>query len=360
MNKKLITGIVVVIIIAIVAVISISNKDKGIDQPITIGMIGILSGEYSFVGENIQNGAILAQEEYNAKNPESKITLLVEDDGYDSGKALSAYKKLTDFNNIDALINVSTPSIGAIYDLVTEVEMPVIQMGEQPTDPTADNVFQILPGNIAAEIQLGEYITEQGFTNPVVIYSQDDVMIKFKNAVLEGIGADVTELALTTSGTDYRSDVLKVSEGNHDVVVMITTPQQGAQFLRTYATQIGSLPKLAFDANVQTGFADYKRILGDTNILNDSIVAVTSQQVSDEFKVAYEARFGSAPGVMADLGYDAFNMLIDTYSKDGKGWVENVQAGGFTGVTGPITFDSVGIRNPEVTIGTIQNGELPK
>jgi len=359
MNKKVIAGIVIAIV-AVIAIVSLINNKQTPNESLTIGMIGILSGEYAFVGENIQNGAILAQEEYNAQNPDSQINLIVEDDGYDSGKALSAYQKLTGLNKIDALINVSTPSIGAIYDMVTEKDMPVIQMGEQPTPPTKDNVFQILPGNIPAEIELGEYIKNQGFINPVVVYSQDDVMIKFKNAVLQGIGSDVAEFVLENSTTDYRSDVLKISEGNYDVVVMITTPQQGAQFLRTYATQNGALPQLAFDANAQTGFSDYERILGDTNILNGSIISIISQTVSDEFKVAYEARFASEPGVMADLGYDAFNMLIDTYSKNGKDWIKNVEDGGFVGVTGPITFDSVGVRNPETTIGTIQNGELPK
>jgi ABC-type branched-subunit amino acid transport system substrate-binding protein len=70
----------------------------------------------------------------------------VEDDGYDSKKALSAYQKLTGVDNIDALISASSPSISAIYDLVTKTDMPVIQGGEQPVEPTDDNVFQIMPG----------------------------------------------------------------------------------------------------------------------------------------------------------------------------------------------------------------------
>lgn len=347
-------------IIAIVVAVSVTNNKPHTDESLTIGMIGILSGDYAFVGENIRNGALLAQEEYNAKNPDSQVELVIEDDGFDSKKALSAYQKLTSIDEIDALINVSTPSIGAIYDLVTVEDMPVIQMGEQPIDPADDNIFQILPGNIPAEIELGEYIKEQGFTNPIVVYTQHETMIRFKDAFVSGYGSSVTEFLLEASDTDYRTDTLKVSKGNHDVVVMLTFPEQGAQFLRTYITQNTDLPTLAFDANAQTGFADYQRILGDTNVLNDSIISIISQTVTEEFKTSYKARFGNEPGVMADLGYDAFNMLIATYNKDGSDWIENVDKGGFTGVTGPITFDKVGVRNPETLIGTIQNGELPQ
>ena len=153
-RSKIGWGVVVVIIITL-GMWFANTDSKSVAKISKIGMITILSGEYATVGENFRNGALLASEEYNIAHPDNKIEFIVEDDGFDSKKALSAYQKLTGIDGIDALINTSTPSIAAIYELVTKLTMPVIQAGEQPVEPTADNVFQILPGNIDAEKVLG-------------------------------------------------------------------------------------------------------------------------------------------------------------------------------------------------------------
>ena len=84
-----------------------------------------------------------------------------------------------------------------------------------------------------------------------------------------------------------------------------------------------------------------------------------SSSVSEEFKTAYKARFNTDPGFFSDLGYDAFNLLVNTYSKDGKKWIQNVKEADFTGVSGKIEFDQIGVRKPEVKIVTIQNGGIP-
>jgi branched-chain amino acid transport system substrate-binding protein len=356
-SKKIIGAIVVVIVIILAVTLT---KEPAQDDQITIGMISILSGDYSVVGENVRNGAILAQEQYNEANPESPVTLVIEDDGFDSKKALSAYQKLTSVDKIDGLISVSTPSIGAIYDLVVETDMPIIQLGEQTTEPTDDNVFQVLPGTIASEKKLGETIKERGFKNPIIVYTQNDTMIRFKDAVVAGYGEGMTEFMLEASDTDYRTDVLKVADGEHDIVVVLTFPQQGAQFLKTYMTQEGSLPQLALDANAQSGYSDYARILGDTNLLNGSIISIIAQETSDVFKAAYKERFGTEPGIWADLGYDAFNLAIETHNADGQKWIKNVENADFSGITGDITFDEVGVRSPKILIGTIENGALPE
>lgn len=324
-------------------------------------MISILSGEYSAVGENLRNGALLAAEQYNTAHPDNKIEFIIEDDGFDSKKALSAYQKLTGINRINALINISTPSIGAIYDQVTKTDIPVIQGGEQPTEPVADNVFQILPGNIELERQLGSYIKEQRYNNPVVVYTNHDAMIRFKNAMVEGFGGSMKEFAVNGDEKDFKPHVLKVSETNPDVLIILMFPESGAQFIKQYATSKGKLPQIAFDANAQSGIADYQRILNGGELLNDAIIAIVPQNISqefEEFKVAYKARFGSEPAFFSDLGYDSFNLLVNTYDRDGKKWIKNVNDASFTGASGKIEFDEIGVRKPVVKITTIQNGQI--
>ncbi len=349
----------IIIAVAIVGGIWLTNANQKEEQTLKIGMISILSGPYSAVGENLRNGALLATEQYNATHPDSMIEFIPEDDGFETKKALSAYQKLTGIDHINALINVSTPSIGAIYDQVTKTDIPVIQGGEQPTEPTSDNVFQILPGNIELERQLGVYIKEKGYKNPVVVYTNHDTMIRFKNSMVSGYGSAMKEFAINADEKDFKPHVLKVSEANPDVAILLMFPESGAQFIKQYSTSKGKLPQLAFDANAQSGIGDYQRILNGGSVLNGAAIAIVSQSLSKEFKDAYKARFGSEPGFFSDLGYDAVNLLVDTHNKDGKKWITNVKQANFIGVSGKIEFDNVGVRKPEVKIVIITDGKIP-
>ena len=76
-----------------------------------------------------------------------------------------------------------------------------------------------------------------------------------------------------------------------------------------------NLPQIVLDANAQSGFADYVRILGDGNILNGSIIATIQQDSSKAFIDAYKTRYGTEPPFFADLGYDGFELLMNTYDK---------------------------------------------
>lgn len=326
---------------------------------IRIGMISILSGEYSVVGENIRNGALLAVEQHNAAHPDDRITFIVEDDGYDSQKALSAYQKLTGVDRINALISASTPSIGAIYDLVTETDIPVIQGGEQPVEPTEDNVFQIMPGNIDSERQLGAYLKDQGFRAPAVVYTQDTTLIRFKDAMAEGYGGAVKEFAISPSEKDFRTQALKITESGADIVVVIMFPESGALLVKEYLTQPQASAPLAFDANFQSGYFDYQRILGDLTMLDGAIVATLEANPTDQFKVDYQTRFGTEAGFWSDLGYDAVGLLVATRATDGNTWIKNIENASYSGVSGPVEFDEVGVRKPQVEIVEITNGQIP-
>ncbi|MFA7315112.1 MAG: ABC transporter substrate-binding protein [Candidatus Magasanikbacteria bacterium] len=342
----------------VTAVFTIGNNSNDSGELKKIGMISILSGEYASVGQEMANGFLLAQEVYNKENPNNQIEVIAEDDGFDSKKALSAYKKLIDIDQVDALFNISTPSIEAIYDLAQTDGMPILQMGEQAKEPTDDVVYGLFPGSLQAEIDLGNYLREQGFKNPLVVYTIHDTMIRFKDAMIKGYGGKVTEMGIRADEKDFRTHVLKASEGNYDVVVMLSFPTPGAQFIAEYRKMGLKIPQLAFDASGQTGFADYKRILGDSKILDGTIVATLRSDTTEEFKKLYQEKYSKAPGFLADIGYDAFNIIVETYDTDDKKWNDNMKKLSYQGANGLYKFDTVGVRLPDVVITKVVNGEI--
>lgn len=358
MFKKILKVLAVVIVIGLI-LYGIINKNES-SSTVKIGVIVGASGPYGIIGENYTKGIELAKENWLKDHPNQKVEIIIEDDAFDPKKGIAAYQKLTSIDKVDALINMTSPTIDAIYSSVTESGLPVIQGGEQGTEPTDDNIFQILPGNIETEIALGKYIKDKGYKNVVAFHANNATYVRFLNAVEKGYGSSFTKYPINIDDRDYRSFVTKSVAQNPDAFLFLTTPEQGANLVKIIKEQSSANIPFVFDASLQTGFGDYKRILGDMSILNGSAVVTITQKTEQSFVNDYKVKYTTDPGMAADWAYDSFELLMKTQDSDSKDWVENIKDVSFDGAGGKVVFDEVGVRIPEFKIGLVENDELPK
>ena len=122
-NKKIIgMGVILILIITFISI-----KQDSSPEGLTFGVISGMSGDYAVVGEGFLNGVLLAQEEWNVQNSSKQIEIIVENDEFEAVKGLSAYKKLVDINNVDALINMTTFTIDVTYEDIVGRNIPVAQ-----------------------------------------------------------------------------------------------------------------------------------------------------------------------------------------------------------------------------------------
>lgn len=325
-----------------------------------IGVISSTTGPYGAVGQAYVKGVQLAASIWQKQHPKDKLKVYYEDDGYNPRKALSAYQKLTGINHIDALVNMSSPSIDAIYAKAKKAKLPIAQGGEQGIAPKNDNVFQLLPGNIATEIALGKYVKSKGHKKVAVFYSNSGVYVRFVAGFVKGFGRSVQKYGIALDSTDYSSEVTKALASNPDAVVFIDSPVQGANLVKQFAQQSAKKIPFYFDADIQTGWADYQKILGNTNILNGHVAVVIRQTTQASFLKAYKAKFGGTPYVGTDWAYDSFMLLMRTKSPNRAKWIANIKKANFNGAGGKVVFDATGVRIPTFRIAPIANGELPK
>jgi ABC-type branched-subunit amino acid transport system substrate-binding protein len=284
--------------------------------------------------------------------------LSIEDDGFSGGKGVSAYQKLVNVDKIDGLINVSTPTIDSIYETVTKAGLPVIQGGEQGRVPADDNVFGIYPDSIASERDYGVYMKNKGISHMNLVYTNIDAMIRFVAAFKEGFQGSTTDFMIDASEKDFRTHALKVTASNADAIGLFIFPQQGAQFMKEYLKLAKKKTPIFFDTNFVSGSTDYQRIMGDLTVLDGATVGAMKLDTADSFKTAYKTRFGADPGFLADIGYDAFNLLVQSHDSDNTKWISNIKKVTFPGVSGRISFSITGNRTPETLIKTIQAGKL--
>jgi len=356
MKKKIIVGIVVVVIV-IVAIVSSNGGSKN-DQVLKIGLIGPFSGNYASVGETFRNGAQLAVEDIKAKNPGKKVELIVEDGAFDPGKSVSAYKKLKSIDHVNALIAVDTITIDSIHDDVVADGMPVINGGEQSLAPKDDNIMQIEPGNYASEVSLGQEIKKDGKQKVVMVTGNHAVFARFAKGIREGYQGNIDESVVNFTEQDIRTFAVKIKALNPDAVAFVITPDLMARFLKTFNELGMKNVSYYFDSDLQNGWDSATKI-ADAQMFNGSKVVMINSFNEPAFVSEYTKRFGNSNILTANVGYDAVNLLVNNYNSNNSKWVSSISHSSTNGVSGKISFDSVGVRTPEFKIGTIEEGKLP-
>ncbi len=358
MNKKYqISGLVVVILV--IVMIGLFNTKKPTTQ-LTFGMIAGMTGDYAAVGDSFAKGAKLAQAEWNSSHINQQISLITEDDSFDSKKGLSAYKKLVSIDHVDGLINMTTVTIDSIYGDVVQTGMPVALGFEQGIEAANDNIVQLWPGSVPAEVELGKYVAGKGFKNAVVFVDKgSSAFERFAQGFEKGFAMPYNEIQVSADGRDIKSSALKAISFKPDVIVFIVKPTSGGLLAKELGSISHTKYRYVFDANIQTGFGDYAKVLGNMNVLNGSILYTVPNVYRSTFNEAYKKMYGVEPAIGSETGYNAFMLLAQSYNSDKATWVNNMKHVTLVGADGKIVFDENGVRIPELKIGTIEGGKLP-
>lgn len=360
MSRKKIISIGVIIIIIAGVLVFTQNKQTTANE-IKLGLMLPLTGDYGAAGQNMQKGMELAIEQYQKNNPGVTFQVAIEDDAYDSAKGVSAYKKLVDLDKVDTILMLSTPVIDTIHEDVVKKGIPVIQLGVQTVGVADDNIIQFSP---AAEAPIG-YLATSLSDNPdfsskkvAVIYDNSPAQISFFETFDAKYQHDFTKM-IVNSKSDLRNYATKVANENYDAVVVIQSPENGALFTKELLTLDSTVPLLAYDAQLQTGFGDYQRILGDTNKINGAKSMWFKEGNTAEFKRLYKEKYNEEPGFLADFAYDMVNTALATYEDTDSSWVQNLKKFKDTnGASGSISFDDKGVRVQPMVITEIRDGKL--
>lgn len=359
MNKKLI-GIIVVIIVLIGAVVYTQNS-KPVNEDIKLGLMLPLTGDYGAAGQNMQKGMELAIEQYQKNNPGVTIQVATEDDAYNSAKGVSAYRKLVDLDKVDTILMLSTPVIDTIHEDVVKKGIPIIQLGVQTVGVADDNIIQFSP---VAEAPIGYLATslnsDEEFYNKkvAVIYDNSAAQISFFETFDALYQHDFTKM-IVNDKSDLRNYATKIANEDYGAVVVILSPENGALFTKELITLDTTMPLLAYDAQLQTGFGDYQRILGDTNKINGAKSMWFKEGNTAEFKKLFKEKYNEEPGFLADFAYDMVNTALETYESNDADWVKNLKEfSNSKGVSGSISFDEKGVRVQPMTITEIKDGKL--
>ena len=83
----------------------------------------------------------------------------------------------------------------------------------------------------------------------------------------------------------------------NDAIVFIVRPTTGALLVKELKLLSQTKYQFVFDANIQTGFSDYSKILVNTNILNGSILYTVPDVYRQGFSQEFKEKFGQEPSI---------------------------------------------------------------
>lgn len=361
MNKYTKIGIGIVVIAAAIIIGVTNGQPSKREHSLKLGLMLPMTGDYGAAGQNMQKGMELALDDYKKAHPGVVITTVIEDDAYNARMGVTAYKKLMEVDKVDAILMASTPVIDAIHKDVVKSGIPVIQLGVQTAGVADDNIIQFSPAAEAPIGFLARYLGENSnfYSKKVaVVYDNSPAQISFFQAFKDNYKKDFTPFVVN-SKNDLQDYATKIANGKYGAVVVIESPQNGALLSKDLLTLDSTMPLLAFDAQLQTGFADFGRILGDTNKINGAISMWFKSGKADLFKQEFKAKYGEEPGFLADFAYDMINTTLATYDENDATWVNNLKKfNDPDGVSGAISFDADGVRMQPMTITVIKDGQL--
>lgn len=303
------------------------------DTEVTFGSVSDLSGIFAAVGVPAVNGANLRFDEANAKGGVHgrMLKFIVEDNGYQLPRAMQGYNKLLNRDKVFAmLLSLGTPMNIAGFRLLDPKGIPNISPLSASTKMLSDPVHNKFTGFSSYFDQAAAGITfladKYKAKNICAMYLPSE----YGNEVVDGAKSAVEKQGLTFAAetthkgdeADFVGSLGKLKAANCEVVIM-------ALGVRQSITVVGTAKKMGLTSmqflNTSAGFLGVVAAVpgGVTEGLYASsgwvdLAARAADAAPAKFIADYTAKYGSAPGGFAMLGYSAANQTIMALEAAGK------------------------------------------
>ncbi len=298
---------------------------------VRIATITDLSGPLAGYGKDIRNGMQLRVGEINEQGGihGRKITLLVEDAGYDPKRTVLAAQKLVNQDKVFAIVgtfgsahaNAAMPvmfakNVVSLFPLALSRDMyePVHKYKYALISSYFDQMLAVVP----------KLYREKGAKKACAIYQDDDYgmeVLKGAEAGLKTLNVEVTEKTSFKRGaTDFSSQVARMKAAGCDFVVMGTLIRESVgtiaearkvQFAPTFVAPSSAytdiIPKLGGKA--MDGF--YAATTTQHPYLDDA------SQPLRFWANKYQTRFNEAPSVFSVYGYTMIDVFARALQKAG-------------------------------------------
>ncbi|WP_321921551.1 branched-chain amino acid ABC transporter substrate-binding protein [Paraburkholderia guartelaensis] len=344
-------------------------------EVVKIGFAGPLTGPVARVGKDLENGAQLAIDEENAKNPTIggkpvKFVLDAVDDQADPRVAIQVAQKLVD----DGVLGVighynsgcSIPA-SAVYHTVNVAMISPGSTNPALTQQGFPNVFRTMGHDGIGGVIAGQFAVQQlkakriGIIDDRTAFGQG-LADAFEKGAKSANGNVVDREFTNDKAVDFRAILTTLKEKNVDMIFFGGLDEQGAMLVKQMRSL--GMPTLLFGAGAlkSNAFLQIAGTAGEGTQDLEPGPALDKLPAAQDFGKRYKARFNEDVELYAPFAYDATLAMLKAIetanSLDRAKVVAALPKVTVTGVTGKIAFDAHGdLIKPPYTLFEVQQGQ---
>lgn len=347
------------IISASIAAMSVMSQgvvaaDTGPDE-LVIGFIESITGPAASYGEEHTQGTQLAIEEINKNGGYNgkPVVAVREDDKSDPASSITSAKKLITQKKVDAIVGSSASLVTLAFSKENEkYKVPLVNgMAGSPkiTEQGYDYTWRIKITDQQTDTKAVEHFVQDkgaktiGFLVENSDYGKPPTKAAAQRA--EELGATVVAFEEYNRGDiDFKAQLSKIREHQPDLLFVHGYYTEGSIIARQIK-DLGITAQLI--VNEGQGLPKFAELAGDA--ANGVVFPTTwlvglSDERSQNFEQAYEAKWGQKPGAFAAGSYEAVFTVLEAANRGGGATSSQIQAGlgqldGFDTLLGEIHFD---------------------
>lgn len=217
-----------------------NGTEGGSSGPVKIGIPQMFSGQYSWVGNNIWDGARTARKQIQDAGGigDAKLQLEKADTKQSVDGALAATQELLNVKEVDALVGYSSFTIMGVHERVTKAKKPLLHPAGIPKAGgiNSDYIYRVAPSDLIGGRAIGLVPAKQdGFDTMALMAGQASGLQGFKkpikNAYTNAGGSITTTVDFQVNKSSYDSEVNSALSDDPDGVWVIGQPQDTAKIM---------------------------------------------------------------------------------------------------------------------------------
>jgi branched-chain amino acid transport system substrate-binding protein len=380
--RRLFPLLVATILLTTIAACGDDSADGGgsSSEPIKVGQIVSLTGNYSPLGSENKKSVELAVEQINAKGGVNgrKIELTVKDDKSQPDQSVLAFNELK--GSVSAIIGspFSNSALATIPQVDRE-KIPYLSLtpADEQVNPVHPYVFVIPATSATYALRTLQYYKGTGITKVAVAYDTKSsyAVAGFKGmqsqAAANGVTLVATEEFQTTT-TEFSAVINKTRSSGAEALMVWATGAPAVAFTKQYATAGLGIPLMLTGAQASKLFLDPAGPAAEGIFLSSSIGVVgkdlpagPQKDAINELASTFQSKYGYPPPQFAQDGYSAVKLLAAAVEKAKSTDKEKLRSAleGLTLLTPNGTYkysasDHSGLKEDYISINKVTGGVI--
>ncbi|MEV4754427.1 ABC transporter substrate-binding protein [Micromonospora sp. NPDC049559] len=370
-------------VLAVLLTAAACGDDSGSDgeEPIRVGQIVSLTGNYAPLGTENEKSVKLAVEQVNAAGGVlgRRVELFVRDDKSQPDQSVLAFNDLKGRDLAAVIGSPFSNSALATIPLVDRERIPYLSLtpADEQVDPVHPYVFVVPATSATYADRILAYLRSQNIGRVAVAY---DGKSSYARAGFTSSRAKAAEHGITltatpefqTTTTEFSAVFNQVRSSGAQALVVWATGAPGVALAKQYPTAGLRLPVVFTGAQASKLWLDPVGAAAEGAIVASSIGVVggslpdgAQKRAVQELAEPFQRTYGYPPPQFAQDGYTGVKLLVAAIEKAGSAEPEKIRTAleGLTATTPNGTYaysatDHAGLKADYISINTVRGGAL--